>query len=83
MIYYDSMSRKYSAMVIELDQGNTPEYSQVADKEAGFRDKKAKSKAAYEAGAAKLSERDRTILSDYIKDLEYKSDDLKERYDKE
>lgn len=83
MIYYDSMSRKYSAMAKELDKVNTPEYSQAADKEAGFRDKKAESKAAYEAGAAKLSERDRTILSDYIKELEYKRDDLKEKCDKE
>lgn len=82
MIYYDSMSRKYSAMAKELDKENTPEYLHAADKEATFRDQKAKSKAAYEADAAKLSERDRSILSDYIRELEYKSDDLEEKYDK-
>lgn len=77
MIYYDSMIRKYSAtMKEELDKGNNTAYLQAADKESRFRDKKAKSNDAYEADAAKLSERECSRLNKYITELEYSSDDL-------
>jgi hypothetical protein len=77
MIYYDSMSRKYSAiMKKELDSGNNTEYLLAVDKESRFRDKKAKSEDAYEADAAKLSEREFSRLNKYIAKLEDRSDDL-------
>jgi hypothetical protein len=77
MIYYDSMIRKYSAaMKKELDSGNNKEYLLAADNESRFRDKKAKSKDAYEGDAAKLSEPERSRLDKYITELEYRSDDL-------
>lgn len=77
MTYYGSMSRKYSAiMKEELDRGNNTEYLLAADKESSFRDKKAKSKVAYDAETAKLSERERSRLTKYINELEQSSDAL-------
>lgn len=77
MVYYESMSRKYSAiMKKELDSGSNTEYLLAADKESRFRDKKAKSEDAYEADAVKLSEREFSRLNKYIKELEDSSDDL-------
>ncbi|MCX5779993.1 MAG: hypothetical protein NTV45_04070 [Firmicutes bacterium] len=77
MTYYGSMSRKYSAiMKEESDRGDNTEYLLAADKESSFRDKEAKSKAAYDAESAKLSERERSRLSKYINELEQSSDAL-------
>ena len=77
MTYYSSMSGKYSAiMKEELDRGNNTEYLQAADKESSFRDKEAKSKAAYDAECAMLSERERSRLTKYINELEKSSDAL-------
>ncbi|MCX5779956.1 MAG: hypothetical protein NTV45_03885 [Firmicutes bacterium] len=79
MVYYESMSKKYSATKKkELDSGNNTEYLLAADKEARFRYKKAKSEDAFEADAAKLSEREFSRLDKYIAKLEDKSDALKE-----